>query len=196
MVWKDNLLESVLWGKILLLDKHYQAVEKTKQNTLIYFNYFGASLLNADNLPKLYLRKCFFFPQYTAYSPPGCARGRHRGNWTLLLACRAAVEPAMAPAAVANVATECCSSWGEKGREQHLTGGATKLLIHQLHRTNANKPRAGLPNPVSMQHRRCSDPPPVLSYKYTHLNKWFLFAGAKSRIFQHNSGDHDDIREF
>lgn len=86
---------------------------------------------------------------------------------------------------------------GEKGREQCLTGGATKLLIHQLHRTKGNtKPRAGLPNPASVQHHSCSDPPPSLSYKHTYLKKWFLFADAKSRIFQHNSADHDDIREF
>lgn len=67
----------------------------------------------------------------------------------------------------------------------------------QLHCTEGNtKTRAGPPNPVSLQDHSCSDLPPFLSYKHTYPKQWFLFADAKSVIFQYNSVHCDDTREF
>lgn len=149
-----------------------------------------------------YLRKSIFSPVHSpCYGPQptmGCVLGRHRGNWTLSLAHRATVEPTMATTAVAQHGYWVLPFLGRE-REGAVFGGATKncwSVSSTTPRGVNTKPRAGLPNPVSVQHHSCSGPPPSLSYKYTYLKKWFLFADAKSRIFQHNSGDHDDIREF
>ena len=179
--------------------------KQNKQNIQVYFSYFEASLLNTDKLPKLWVsQKNPFFPQYIDHamgqSPLWAVywegtEGTKLSHW----ACRPTVEPTMATTAVAQHGYWALPLLGSERQGEAFDWWSYKTAdpSHQLHCTKGNtKPRAGLPNPASVQHCSYSDPPPSLSYKYTYLKKWFLFADAKSRIFQHNSVDHDDIREF
>lgn len=96
-----------------------------------------------------YLRKSIFSPVHSPccgrQPTMDCVLGRHRGNWTLPLACWATAEPTMATTAVAQHGYSVLPFLGRE-REEAVSDwwSYKKLRIHQLHRTKGNtKPRAG-----------------------------------------------------
>lgn len=130
--------------------------------------------------------------------------------------CGATAEPSLTTTAETHTLLNV-TFWEKREKEECLAGESTYLLIHQLQASSpacsgsevllelssmaAQNLCAGPP-----YHALCATEPqllcynqglpPALSHKYTYLRKGFLFAGAKSRVFQHYSADHDDIREF